>query len=403
MGERAREPGAGSSRAQGPVPSSSRPTRGPRPRPWEPPRTPWSPADPRGPPGTPSGALKRPQLGPRGTGRDGAGSQGVPRGSPRTGDPRGPPRTPEKKTSIADPQARKTLKRPLLNRRAGLALEPGTHATGSPPRTRWCPRGPPRTPRAGARPRKPGLGTSRDHQGAPEGVLGGPRPASEHRRPGTTSRDPRGPPGPVPGPENRAWGPPGTSRDHQGAPAGVLGGPRPASEHRRPGTTSGDPRGPPEPAPGPENRAWGPPGTSRDLQGPPGTTTGAPWRASEHRRPGTTSRDPPGATRRSVGPRVPTFKHPSAGAIGLRPAPQAPQGPGDILDLETFSQRPRDLGVFRDFEKIPARRAEDRPAAGPLCAPHSQALLSGRSRLRLRPRDAAAAPGPFFTLQKGLV
>ena len=36
------------------------------------------------------------QLGPRATWRDGAGSQGVPEGSPTLGDPRGPPRSPKK-------------------------------------------------------------------------------------------------------------------------------------------------------------------------------------------------------------------------------------------------------------------------------------------------------------------
>ena len=65
----------------------------------------------------------------------------------------GPPA--EKHQKIADTQACKTLKRLQLNRRLGLALDQGTHLTGSPPRTLSTHRGGPRTPRPGPRALKP--------------------------------------------------------------------------------------------------------------------------------------------------------------------------------------------------------------------------------------------------------
>ena len=228
----------------------------------------------------------------------------------------------------------------------GLALEPGTVGTVSPPRTRWCRRGPPRTPRAGARPRKPGLATSRDHQGPPAGVPGGPCPASERLRPGTTSGDPRGPPGPAPGPQNRAFAPLRPAREHQGAPGTTSGGPCPASEHRRPGTTSGDPPAPP----------------------------GAPQ-----------------------GPECPPLSTPPAGALGLRPAPQAPRGPGAILDFETFSQRPRDLGDLGTLKKSRRGARRTGQGAGPLRAPRLPGPLSGPLRESL---SLSLAPGAAATLQK---
>ena len=165
-GRRAREPGARSSRTtrdHSPHPS---PTRGPLLGHYPA----ADPLEPRGPPRTPSGALKRPQLGPRGTGRD----------------------------------------------------EPGTHATGSPPRTRWCHRGPPRTPadplgrtlKATARPQRHREGRAwypRDRLAAPHAMVPPGTPADPLGR----RQAPKTGPGDL-------QGPPGTSRDHQGPPTAGM-------------------------------------------------------------------------------------------------------------------------------------------------------------------------------------
>ena len=71
----------------------------------------------------------------------------------------------------------------------------------------------------------------------------------------------------------------------------------PSEPARRPAHDGaiGDPRGPPGPAPGPENRAWR----------PPGTTSGGPRRSLTGLRappPGDHLQGPPGSTRLSVGP-----------------------------------------------------------------------------------------------------
>ena len=144
-------------------------------------------------------------------------------------------------------------------------------------------------------------------------------------------------------PGDHLHGPPGTTRHHQGPPGTTTGGPCPPSEHRRPGTTSRDHPGPPGAPLGPEY----PP-----LSTPPAGAIGLRPAPQAPRGPGDNldlETFLPGwapGTRPTAGPRSPTFKHPSAGALGLRPAPQAPRGPGGFLDLETFSQRPRDLGMF---------------------------------------------------------
>ena len=207
----------------------------------------------------------------------------------------------QKKSKIADTQARKTPFGLLLNRPLGLALEQGTVGTVSPPRTRWCHRGPPRTPRAGARPEKQAPEPPRDHRRPPAGVRGGPCPTSDHPRPGTTATDPRGPPRPAPGPQNGASCRPAAARDHQGPPGALNGGPRSSlpAHHALP---SGD--------------------TLRGSLGP---------------------------SRRSVGPRVPTFKHLSGGHSWPAARPKSSAGtwsywphwgPGATLDLEEFSRPP---------------------------------------------------------------
>ena len=181
----------------------------------------------RGPPRDPLEPLKRPQLGPGGSLRDGAGSQGVPGGpcsasdhSPPVcmfGDPRGPPgaNTCSRPPSTLRP-FRLPFKHPL-----GLALEPGTVGSVSPPRTRWCRRGPPRTPTGGARARKPGVGSSRDHQAPPGTTSGGPRRSLAGLRAPQPGDSLQGPPG-TPGAASRATKQAlGTARDHQ-APTGTT-------------------------------------------------------------------------------------------------------------------------------------------------------------------------------------
>ena len=125
----------------------------------------------------------------------------------------------------------------------------------------------------------------------------------------------------------------------QGAPGTTSGGPRRSMAGLRASPTGDHLQGPPRtPSAGPRPPK---PGLCTALagQGAPGTTRDHHRRSMAGLRappPGDHLQGPPGATRRSVGPRVPTFKHPWAGALGLRPAPQAPRGPGDTLDLETF-------------------------------------------------------------------
>ena len=224
-------------------------------------------------------------------------------------------------------------------------------------------------------------GTAPAQTGSPDGTS---RPGTPWSRRGPPRTPRAGPEAPKPGlgSSGRRQGPPGAARDHLWSSLPGLRAP-PPGDHLR-----------------------GPPGAPRRSVGPREPTVKHPSAAALGLRPASQAPRGPGdlldlesfrpgwapGTWPTAGPREPTFKHPSAAALGLRPAPQAPRRPGGFLDLNFFSPRPRDLGMSGTLKKSRPGHAEDRaPPPGTLRAPLPGPSLRARP-LRGRPACPWALP-----------